>query len=435
MKNLLLALLSLFAFYAQAQKDFRPGYIVTLQNDTLRGLVNYKGDIKSALKCDFKEKTGTEAQTFTPDQLLGYGFNSGRFFETQQIPIINYQYNKLTNNFDQVPVPGNQDLNFMEVLVKGRATLYFMTDAASTKHFYIRKEGSEIKELVYLEAFMDSNEQNRAKQEFGNRILYRSKRYAGTLTQEMSDCPALNAKIENTAFKRSAFIELVTDYNKCAAPDQKILLSKKPKQQLTWGVMAGVNFSKLNMTASHDHFIGKGSYGYEPTVTAGIFMDVNLPDLNEKLSLHNALLLSKKNHYSLYEVRNHSYSRYVYDAKFELTYIRLASILRYTLPQGRIKPFIGAGISNGLLTEMKEDIEETYFYMNSEPLVITKPAVFPTPRKYEFGMIGSLGLDFGLPGSRKLLLETRFEFANGFSPYTGIRARNTNISLLLGYGF
>jgi hypothetical protein len=38
-----------------AQLDFRPGYIVTHQGETVQGLINYRGDGRSQRLCTFKK--------------------------------------------------------------------------------------------------------------------------------------------------------------------------------------------------------------------------------------------------------------------------------------------------------------------------------------------------------------------------------------------
>ena len=91
--SVLLACLVLITYPGFAQKDFRAGYIVTLQQDTLKGLVNYKGDVKSAVECTFKSNASAEEQTFKPEALKGYGFTDNKKYETKEISIVSRKQN------------------------------------------------------------------------------------------------------------------------------------------------------------------------------------------------------------------------------------------------------------------------------------------------------------------------------------------------------
>ena len=37
-----------------------------------------------------------------------------------------------------------------------------------------------------------------------------------------------------------------------------------------------------------------------------------------------------------------------YDVLFKLSYLRINALLRYTYPKGKVRPFLGAGLANGL---------------------------------------------------------------------------------------
>jgi hypothetical protein len=39
------------SFFIQAQSDFRSGYIIKAEGDTIAGLINYRGDLSMAEEC------------------------------------------------------------------------------------------------------------------------------------------------------------------------------------------------------------------------------------------------------------------------------------------------------------------------------------------------------------------------------------------------
>ncbi|HTJ48731.1 MAG TPA: hypothetical protein VL443_04690, partial [Cyclobacteriaceae bacterium] len=56
MKKLLLLIgLALMALSSKCQSDFVPGFVISLQNDTIRGYLNNMNISESAYKCSFKK--------------------------------------------------------------------------------------------------------------------------------------------------------------------------------------------------------------------------------------------------------------------------------------------------------------------------------------------------------------------------------------------
>lgn len=46
-----------FYFLLTGQTGFREGYIITLNQDTAYGTIDFRGDINNSLKCIFKNKS------------------------------------------------------------------------------------------------------------------------------------------------------------------------------------------------------------------------------------------------------------------------------------------------------------------------------------------------------------------------------------------
>src|SRR5690606_24877667 len=90
-----------------SQSDFREGFIIALKNDTIHGLVNFREGSKSYRFCDFKTSEETQVYTYSPDQLIGYGFVNDKFFVVKE-----------------VIVGGSGETEFVQLLVGGLVNLY-----------------------------------------------------------------------------------------------------------------------------------------------------------------------------------------------------------------------------------------------------------------------------------------------------------------------
>lgn len=79
MKNLFLAVLLLLPVALDAQ-TFKPGYVVTNEKDTLYGQLSAELDQELAYGVDFIQRGEDTANSLTPTDLVGFGFESGRTF-------------------------------------------------------------------------------------------------------------------------------------------------------------------------------------------------------------------------------------------------------------------------------------------------------------------------------------------------------------------
>ena len=119
-KLLLSAMLCLFFASGFSQK-FLPGFIITLENDTIYGGVANQQDLINVKKCSFKDSLG-EITIFQPNDIFGYKFNDGRYYISK----------KLEN--------GNLEKSvFLEYLVKGVIDLYYYPSNEGDKYFCLQK--------------------------------------------------------------------------------------------------------------------------------------------------------------------------------------------------------------------------------------------------------------------------------------------------------
>jgi hypothetical protein len=66
-QNKLLLFFFLLPFFSLAQTNYKPGYVVTLKGDTLRGFIDYKEWIKNPKYISFKNTPGNrEVESFSP---------------------------------------------------------------------------------------------------------------------------------------------------------------------------------------------------------------------------------------------------------------------------------------------------------------------------------------------------------------------------------
>lgn len=108
MKKLLLSLLIFIpVILSAANKEWKPGYIVTTQNDTIRGYLAYRASMDDQQTCLFKKNPQSPEIFYTPQDLRSYRYDDGLYFQSRQVNTPH-----LKGNF------------FIECLLKGVISLY-----------------------------------------------------------------------------------------------------------------------------------------------------------------------------------------------------------------------------------------------------------------------------------------------------------------------
>ena len=222
----------------------------------------------------------------------------------------------------------------------------------------------------------------------------------------------------------------VAAYNRCVNQDKPFYIQPYAKSRFTWGLVAGVNNSNLKLTG---YSIWDNPEGFKSTIQpqVGLFGNLSLPRLNEKLSLQGELLVTR-NKYSASFTQSGGFGRVnEYDLLFDLTYLKFPLQLRYTFPVGRNRPFINAGVMNGYAIAVKQEsvLNST---LGSTSYTETKPAI-DNFRKYNQALTAGIGWQYARRHNKLLLIELRYEAANGFSNATNTKTAINTVSVNIGY--
>jgi hypothetical protein len=81
-----------------AQSDFKPGYIITLQNDTVYGKIDNRGELLMAQVCIFKSLQG-EKHDYTPSEIKAFRITDEKYYIAKLL---------------------NGNMVFLEFLIKGK---------------------------------------------------------------------------------------------------------------------------------------------------------------------------------------------------------------------------------------------------------------------------------------------------------------------------
>ena len=144
-----LLIILLLPVLVSAQSNYKPGYVVDLKGDTLKGLVDYREWEKNPARISFKNSAGN-VQEFTDQSARAFAVNGLEYYEQHMVSVS-------TDPVDLGKLMPKSDSNFvtktvfLKLLVRGKyASLYYYGDDVKPR-FYFSETGDnhQPEELAY----------------------------------------------------------------------------------------------------------------------------------------------------------------------------------------------------------------------------------------------------------------------------------------------
>ncbi|WP_337044612.1 outer membrane beta-barrel protein [Emticicia sp. 17c] len=388
-----------------AQRNFIKGKLITLDKDTLSGYIDYKEWIKSPLEIFFKREINQSSFVYSSNELSGFIID----FNQETYTSLSFAIEKLPRNGSKIVFPSlgayvnrNKQLiqknAFVRVLSTGKVTLYLFVDKDSEEHFLIQN-GKKLEPLVY---HIIETENKTAK----------FKQYEMQLGSLLADaCKKL--PIQNTGYYEKDMKKLVDSYNECF---RIILQPAAQNQRSKWeyGIIAGAGYSRI----THVVPIGPNTYNFlegngSITPAGGVFLNYVFARGRGRFAILNEI-----HTYSLKSTAHDQEHFYHYDIR----YIGLQNLFRYTFYVGEPSIYIIAGISNAIVISDASSIKD----MDGAKADLTSTLA----RNTEQGLIGGIGMRI-----KRLMLETRSTLGNGFSAGVFNTTPTNRIEITLKWNF
>ena len=185
--KLLFIVLSFFSLQVCCQDHFA-GFIITLDNDTIRGELLQESFNANFSYCQFKSNDDSYKK-FLPSEIKGFKYDKGRFYVSQVV-----------------------EASFMHALVLGKVSLYtdgFDYFVGKDEKLYPLKGGTQ-------KARID-----------GQRGVKEDHRWRGILSVLIGDCLSnSNELVSRTLIQEKSLSKLISKYNKCAGVLHYSILEK-----------------------------------------------------------------------------------------------------------------------------------------------------------------------------------------------------------------
>jgi len=406
-RRCLIIILFFLSLKINGQTDYRPGYYISLENDTVYGLIDYRGDFRNSRLCEFKKDENSEPKQFNPGDITSYRFIDGKYYVSKHVK---------AKNIDRTV--------FLEYLVKGKANLYYCRDIEYGQYL-IQKEGDSLRILSNKPDTL--NIENR-----GVRIV-ESYKYKGILKAYLNDCMEILPQIDNVSLDKKSLISVAKKYHDYICEGEKCIVYEKTVPVVTarFAPFLGLSVSEFGF----DNFEFYENLNFDKSFgpVIGVLFDFSAPKLSEKLSLQINLSTKKNHYYGTYNIL----SRYYYFHMHSI-YLQPALLLKYIYPKGKLRPTAAFG---GILsTFLKKDIrlieEKTQL-----GVVISTLESSPAPVAKSFlGAIFQIGCDLETKSKRSFFTNISYNYTRGSGYKTVAAAAKQNtliqsIDLSLGMYF
>ncbi|ALD20268.1 outer membrane beta-barrel protein [Hymenobacter sp. DG25A] len=405
-KQVLFLLLLISSRAAVAQSDFRPGYVLPLSGDTLRGEVDYRSEERNARLCRFR--VNSEVTEYKPEQLRGYGFAAEKQYQTRQLSGL-------------PPVKA-----FLRAIVLGKVSLFQLTTADGKQALYASKEDNVLQALVQRDTTV--SRYNQATSQNSN-VVERAYLFRNVLWSMMADCPSIQTTLPRIELKESQLIKAVHAYNVCAGSSQYI--ESPQKTVIKYSILGGARTSTVYYAPRVDKAERMES---QMMPTFGVGLALAPRSFNPKLTLHFQGFYVQQ----LFEkqfINNATDGIYAgeptqREVHIKISSVRVPAILRYTFAKGFIRPYMQGG---------------AMFSVNvgSEAWSISNPVRNPDVkyrdeieiRPYNFGALLGAGVSVPVGKWGSMDLEARADWLDNTSSTGRTVSNSKGLSVLAGFTF
>jgi hypothetical protein len=390
-KKLIVTLILLFAgSYVWAQRDFRKGLIVTHEHDTIYGSIDYRGDIRNAKICSFREIESDVVTDFTPFDILAYRFTESKLYISKNIGD-----------------PDNPKYVFLECLVKGLVNLFYFRNDNHNDCYYVEKDGALLAlEMLEQEVIIE-----------GKKKIRRLKPYIGVLKGAFNVWE-MNGEIDMAKLEHKSLINLVMYWHKSVGADGVVLEKKIPMMALRIGPVVGGDMSTIKMM---DQYRNLSKPEPSTNLSVGVNLNIWMPRISEKIFLQMQAIYTK---YYFFDA--HETTQRAVDTHIKGNALQMGLSIKYEYPKGRIRPTLAGGAAAAYLPNSSiKEIIYNYSYKG-----------YVTPNKIEADFPIKLMLGFGItPGLHYYLSKKQIIFVQAqYQRYYKRKFLNYSSNVISSFG-
>lgn len=323
--NLLIIFFLAGSVAALSQSNFKEGYIINLQNDTIFGYIDFRIDQSNAEQCKFRKRLDADVEIFYPGSIYGYRFvNEGKFYVSKIVEINN-----------------EKQSFFLEYLLQGIISLYYLP-FGNGHYFFESADGTMIGITKEPDQIVDQH-------------FKEDTRYRGVLTYVFRDYLPLSGETSKVNFNKASMIEFTKEYHDrvCDSGEQCIIFEHDYKRsfiKVDYTISGGFDLYSIRL---YEREI-IDAYSISPVLAVG--MSISSPRLLK------SLYFNLDGSFSAMSVAVDYFDIYNYYIRlgYRSLLAKLDAKLEYIYDKGRLRPAICAGISTNLLINPERTFQKNH---------------------------------------------------------------------------
>ncbi len=321
----------LLAATALAQRNYVSAALLLQNGDSLSGQIDYRKWDVNPLSVSFREGNDAAAREYAPADIKGFLIRGNQEMYLSMPAAIDVTQETV----DHLSATQHRDsiggVHFLRVLMDGPVKLLLYTDRFHRQHFFIMEKDSLtalIKKQVYI-----SNQESVGYGQLKTHHFYRQQ-----LAGVFGDCvPARHLSVLD--YSERALRSVLQQYAGCRYPGQQLVTRKEDRDtRVSLGLMGGAGLNTYRFSGSHPFAPRK--YGNTVAPVVGIFLDVPVSRYRQKISWNNELIYTTRAFSSSW-----SSNGFYNEVDVQFHYIQVQTLLKYTLPQGSLRPYVNVGVA------------------------------------------------------------------------------------------
>lgn len=387
----IIILLICFSIASYSQNKFKEGYIITLQNDTVWGVIDLKKENKNAVICFYKTSADdNNIVEYKPGDINAFRIDANRMFYVSKNITINNQ----------------SQLVFTQFLVEGMMDLYYYRDK-KLDYYFFEDEDLNVTEISTKLDYFESIK------------IKRDRDYINKLNYVFRKQPELGKYIrgENVKGEQLKDDDKIIHLNRT---NMIMLTQEYHKRACTTGEECSVfeyDYAKYYPNFKLKPYVGMQYFSYawtDPELsdnkylypTIGLQASVSIPAITPSLSLLIDGALSRIASRDEKSQDNGYYAHY--DFSSLITQWKVG--LEYKYIKSQIQPFVQGGVASAFLFSTSKDFYTTLPHTNGTTSQYTEWKY--DPASTFVGWYAALGIDYKLQNEKSIFLQLSYEQLN-----------------------
>jgi len=303
----------------------------------------------------------------------------------------------------KVTIDRMKQKRFLEVLTKGKLTLYFLKSEYG-KHYFIENEKNEITELL-------------KKNKKGN------KNYKEVLTEICNNCEHMLNAANKVKFKKKHLINFINHYNACSSKPEKE--NSYEVRKISFGISCGITFTKLISSKNADELlIPKINSVFDKSFSFGVNADIPISNSNlyfrpELNYVENAYFLHLTNTSKTNDIL----------LNFKTLYIPVT--FKYQIPINKLSMNVDMGAVYSRTLDFKQEVFR--YLISDHSVIIDKLGIDNIMSDNYIGYTFSIGSHYQVHEKFSLILNLRY--SNLYPVKNNYLINKSIINLFAGINF